>query len=69
MSSGIKVLINSKNSNGKLFTEYGYIVNRIDAHCYHIVGETSNKEYFLNKDEFQEIEGNNLLYGIRDKIR
>lgn len=67
--NGIKVLIKSKDSSGKSFTEYGYIVNRIDAHCYHIVSENSNKEYFLDKDEFQEIEENNLLYGIRDKIR
>jgi|688.fasta_scaffold843398_2 hypothetical protein len=69
MSSGIRVLIKSKNSNNKLFTEYGYIVNRLDAHCYHIIGEDSNKEYFLNKDEFQEVEENDLLYGIRNKIR
>ena len=69
MSSGIKVLIKSKDANAKPFTEYGYIVNRIDSHCYHIIGEDSNKEYFLNKDEFQEIKENNFLYGIRNKIR
>lgn len=69
MSSGIKVLIKSKDTNGKPIIEYGYIINRLDAHCYHIIGEDSNQEYFLNKDEFQEIQEDNLLYGIRDKIR
>lgn len=69
MSNGIKVLIKIKDSNDQVFTEYGYIVNRIDAHCYHIVGEDTHKEYFLNKEEFEEIEDNPLLYGIRNKIR
>ena len=69
MSSGVTVLINPKDDKGNQVLEKGYIVRRLDAHCYHIVGESSNKEYYLSKDEFQEIEENHFLYGIRDKIR
>jgi hypothetical protein len=69
MSNGVKVLIKIKDEQGNQVVEYGYILRRMNAQCYHIVGESSDKEYFLSKDEFQEIEENNLLYGIRNKIR
>lgn len=69
MSNGVKVLIKTKDEQDNPIVEYGYIVRRMDAHSYHIIGESSNKEYFLSKDEFQEIEANNLLYGLRNKIR
>lgn len=69
MSSGIKVLIKTKDEHGNPLIENGFIVRRIDAHCYHIIGESSNKEYFLSKDEFQEPKENDLLYGMRNKIR
>lgn len=69
MSSGVKVLINTKDEKGNQVLEKGYILRRIDAHCYHIVGEYSNREYYLSKEEFQEIQDDQFLYGIRNKIR
>lgn len=70
MKYGIKVLVKTKNHDGSTIDGFGYIIRRLDAHYYEIEMENTGNVYVLLKDDFLEIEGDdNLLYGMRNKIR
>lgn len=55
MSIGVKVIINTKDDNNHIITEYGYIVRRLNAHLYEVWGESSQTTYLLSPEEFTEI--------------
>lgn len=71
MTTGVRVLINTKDNNDNPIVEYGYITRRLNAQLYEVWGDPSKITYLLSPKEFTEItsdkEGD--LYGIRNKIR
>lgn len=55
MTTGVKVLINIKNTEGDTVSEYGYITRRLNGHLYEIWVEKSQTTYLLSPQEFIEI--------------
>ena len=55
MGVGVKVLINVKDHDGEVNTEYGYIMRRLNADLYEIYGESSQVVFWLSKSEFTEL--------------
>jgi hypothetical protein len=54
MSTGIRVLIETKDDRGRHITGYGYITRRINAQLYEVWIESSNETYLLSPNEFIE---------------